>query len=62
MMTRYVVIIKRTWLKQKWYARFVADNGKILAITEHYHNLKDLEDMLAEYFPDWDVEKPPVIE
>lgn len=55
---RYIKIVKRTRLKQKWYALFIADNGLILAQTEHYHNLGDLKDMLAKYFPYWSVEDP----
>jgi hypothetical protein len=53
---KYIEIISRKFLKQKWYARFIADNGKILAVTEHYHNLSDLERMLEKYYPDWPIE------
>lgn len=53
---RRVEIIRRTLLKQKWYARFIADNDLTLTrTTDHYANLGDLEAMLAEYFPDWPV-------
>lgn len=49
-------IVRRGVLKQKWYARFIADNNLTLArTTEHYHNLGDLKAMLAKYFPDWPV-------
>lgn len=53
---RHVEIIHRRRLKQKWYARFIADNGLVLAQTEHYHNLDDVKTMLANYFPEWPVE------
>jgi hypothetical protein len=52
---RRVEIVRRTLLKQKWYARFHADNDLVLAHTEHYANLGDLQAMLNEYFPDWPV-------
>lgn len=55
MMARHVQIIKRKRRKQKWYATFIADNGLILAHTEHYANLTDLGRMLREYFPEWPV-------
>ena len=55
--SRHVVIVRRGVLKQKWYARFVADNGLTLTrTTEHYHNLGDLKAMLAKYFPEWRIE------
>ena len=54
---RRVEIVRRGLFKQKWYARFVADNELTLArTTEHYHNLGDLKAMLAKYFPDWRIE------
>jgi hypothetical protein len=53
---RHVEVIHRRRLKQKWYARFIADNGLVLARTEHYNNLGDVITMLEEYFPDWSVE------
>jgi hypothetical protein len=53
---KYIRIVPRKWLKQKYYALFIADNGKILAVTEHYHNLSDLERMLEKYYPDWPIE------
>jgi hypothetical protein len=53
---RYIEIVSRKILKQKYYARFIADNGKILAVTEHYYNLSDLERMLDKYFPEWPIE------
>jgi hypothetical protein len=54
---RYIEIVKRKWLKQKWYALFIADNGLVLARTEHYHNLVDIMDMLTKYFPEWPIEE-----
>lgn len=43
-------------LRQKWSAKFIADNNLTLARTsEHYHNLGDLKAMLEKYFPDWPV-------
>jgi hypothetical protein len=53
---RRVEIVTRRLLKQKWYARFIADNGRVLARTEHYHNLEDLESMLEVYYPEWIIE------
>lgn len=53
---RHVAIVRRKFLKQKWYALFIADNHLVLARTEHYHNRGDLEDMLDTYFPDWPIE------
>jgi hypothetical protein len=54
---RHIEIRRRGMLKQKWVARFVADNNLILArTTEHYHNLGDLKAMLAKYFPGWRIE------
>jgi len=50
------VEIRKRPLRQKWYARFVAKNGKVLAHTEHYNNVGDLLTMIATYFPNWDVE------
>jgi uncharacterized protein YegP (UPF0339 family) len=50
---KYIEIVKRGLLKQKYYARFIGANGKVLAWTEHYNNLADLETMLGKYFPDW---------
>lgn len=55
---RYVEIVQRKWLSQKWYAKFRADNGEVLAHTEHYHNLTDLENMLHKYFSNWPVQSP----
>ena len=53
---RKVEVRRRGLLKQKWAARFVADNNLSLTrTTEHYHNLGDLKAMLAKYFPDWTV-------
>ena len=53
-------IVRRGLFKQKWYARFVADNELTLArSSEHYHNLGDLKAMLAKYFPDWLVTVTP---
>ena len=49
------MIVWRGWLKQKWYAKFIADNGETLSVTEHYHNLNDLENMLDKYFPEWPI-------
>lgn len=57
MSQRHIKIIKRGWLKQKWYAQFIADNGLILSITEHYHNYGDLKEMLATYFSNWPIEE-----
>jgi hypothetical protein len=53
---RHVKIIYRRWLRQKWYAQFIADNGEPLSVTEHYHNLNDLLEMLDRYFPSWQIE------
>jgi hypothetical protein len=53
---RHVEIVHRRRLKQKWYAKFIADNGLVLAVTEHYSNLDDLKAMLQNYYPDWIVE------
>lgn len=50
-----VEVIRRRRLKQQWYARFVAKNGKILGHTEGYKNQADVMQMLATYFPAWDV-------
>lgn len=53
---RHVEIRRRGLLKQKWIARFIADNNLSLArTTEHYHNLGDLKAMLANYYSDWEV-------
>ena len=52
---RHVEVIHRRRLKQKWYARFIADNGLVLARTEHSNHLGDVITMLEEYFPDWSV-------
>ena len=56
MAEKRVEIVRRGYLAQKWYARFIASNGlKLARTTEHYHNLGDLKAMLATYFPDWPV-------
>lgn len=39
-------IIKRGWLKQKWYFRVLSSNGKVLAVSEGYYNQKDCEDVV----------------
>jgi hypothetical protein len=53
---RRVEIVRRTLLKQKWYARFIADNDETLSrTTDHYANLGDLTAMLNEYFPTWPI-------
>jgi hypothetical protein len=53
-MAKHCEIVRRGAFRQKWYARFIADNNERLArTTEHYHNLGDLKAMLAKYFPDW---------
>lgn len=44
-------IIRKGWLKQKYHSRIVASNGKILYSSEPQYNLKDLEEMIAKYFP-----------
>jgi hypothetical protein len=55
--TRHVEIVRHGLLKQKWHARFIADNHLVLARTsEHYHNLGDLKAMLAKYFPGWRID------
>jgi hypothetical protein len=51
----YVEVVRRRRLKQKFYARFIADNGKILGHTEGYSNEADVKHMLTKYFPAWDV-------
>ena len=49
-------IVRSGVLRQKWYARFIADNNlKLARTTEHYWNLGDLKAMLAKYFPDWPI-------
>ena len=56
-MARHIEINRRGLLRQKWIARFIADNNETLTrTTEHYHNLGDLKAMLNKYFPDWRVE------
>ena len=52
---RRVEIVKRGRFKQKWFARFIAENGKTLAHTETYTNQQDVKDMLHLYYPDWQV-------
>lgn len=53
-MAKRCEINRRGMLKQKWSARFIADNNLTVARTsENYHNLGDLKAMLDKYFPDW---------
>lgn len=52
---RFVEIVERGIMKQKFYARFIADNGQILSVTEKYNNLTDLKGMLEKYYPEWPV-------
>jgi hypothetical protein len=53
--THHAQIVQRRRLKQKWHAKFVADNNLTLAHTENYANRADLENMLDKYFPDWPI-------
>lgn len=56
MVERRVYIIKKGWLKQKYYAVFKADgNSETLAHTEFYVSRADLVNMLETYFPFWNI-------
>jgi hypothetical protein len=55
--SRHVQVVKR-WGRQKFYAKFISDNNKVLAHTEHYVNFLDLTSMLATYYPTWEVKLP----
>lgn len=37
-----IVIIKKKWFRQKWSFKFVAENGKILVVSEKYCNYSDM--------------------
>lgn len=34
-------LLKRGWLKQKWYFRIISVNNKVLASSENYFNKED---------------------
>lgn len=55
---RRVEVARRGIRRKKWGAKFIADNHEVLTVTpsrQTYHNLGDVEDMLAKYFPSWPV-------
>ena len=56
MALKQVQVKRRRRLKQQWFARFVAPNGRVLAHTESYSNVEDVVSMLATYFPNWKLE------
>jgi uncharacterized protein YegP (UPF0339 family) len=38
------ILIKKSMFRQKYHFTVVASNGKVIAVSENYYNLKDLYD------------------
>ena len=47
-----IIISKKGWLRQKYHAKIVHQNGNILFQSENYYNLKDVEDMINNFKKD----------